>query len=257
MKVLKMPPFSMSLGPWIAPSEAKYAKSLSQEKEMMSALIDQLPAGHSFEQNFHYSVQNWLPFFWKGFNQTTAYTYRIPDLSNLEAVWGEFLDNARTDIRKAEKKLTCRSDLPTSEFIRVNRMTFERQGTNPYYSDETLTRIIEGSIAQGKGKTFYSVDSEGKTHSVAFFVFDERSAFYLAGGSDPALRSSGAMSHVMWSAMQFFSGKTKEFNFDGSMMEPVERFFRSFGALQTPYMRVWKHHRPEKLIQFAKGFMKR
>ena len=28
------------------------------------------------------------------------------------------------------------------------------------------------------------------------------------------------------------------FDFEGSMLRPVERFFRGFGSLQTPYLRV-------------------
>jgi phosphatidate phosphatase APP1 len=28
------------------------------------------------------------------------------------------------------------------------------------------------------------------------------------------------------------------FDFEGSMIEPIERFFRGFGAVQTPYFHV-------------------
>jgi hypothetical protein len=31
---------------------------------------------------------------------------------------------------------------------------------------------------------------------------------------------------------------TDVFDFEGSMLRPVERFFRAFGSRQTPYLRV-------------------
>ena len=31
---------------------------------------------------------------------------------------------------------------------------------------------------------------------------------------------------------------TDVFDFEGSMLQPVERFFRAFGSRQTPYLRV-------------------
>ena len=60
------------------------------------------------------------------------------------------------------------------------------------------------------------------------------------GGSDPNLRNSGAMSLCMWEAIKFASTKTKKFDFEGSMIESVERYFRAFGAEQKPYFHITK-----------------
>jgi hypothetical protein len=59
------------------------------------------------------------------------------------------------------------------------------------------------------------------------------------GGIDPAF-SSGAFSLLMWHAIQFASQVTTRFDFEGSMIESIERFFRSFGARQVPYLHVQK-----------------
>jgi hypothetical protein len=44
----------------------------------------------------------------------------------------------------------------------------------------------------------------------------------------------------MWEAIKFARSVTRQFNFEGSMIEPVERFFRAFGAVQTPYFQITK-----------------
>ena len=42
----------------------------------------------------------------------------------------------------------------------------------------------------------------------------------------------------MWEAIVRARQVTGVFDFEGSMIKPVERFFRSFGSRQTPYLRV-------------------
>lgn len=76
------------------PYPGKYANRLSEEKQLMTELTEQLPRFDLFRQNFHYSITNWLPFYCKGFQQTTRYTYRLSDLSDLDAVWAGFRENS-------------------------------------------------------------------------------------------------------------------------------------------------------------------
>ncbi|WDE99152.1 hypothetical protein PQO03_15055 [Lentisphaera profundi] len=95
-----MPPLTQIWGPWLAPAKCNYTKRLSQEKKMMTELIDQLPPFSQFSQSWHYNYQNWLPFYWKGFQQTTKYTYLIEDLSNLDKTYEKFQSKIRTDIKK-------------------------------------------------------------------------------------------------------------------------------------------------------------
>jgi len=89
-------------------------------------------------------------------------------------------------------------------------------------------------------KFFFGIDKEGKIHAAVYLVWDENSAFYLMGGGDPELRNSGTTSLCMWEAIQFAAGVTKRFDFEGSMIEPVERFVRAFGAKQYQYFSISK-----------------
>jgi hypothetical protein len=60
------------------------------------------------------------------------------------------------------------------------------------------------------------------------------------GGGDPHLRTSGAGSLVLWEAIKFAATVSEQFDFEGSMIEPVERFFRAFGGTPTPYFSIQK-----------------
>ncbi len=251
LTLLTQPPLTQNLGPWIRPTNAKYSKKLSREKDLMVALIDQLPRYHYFSQNWHYSNTNWLPFHWKGFEQTTRYTYFIDDLDNIESIWAEAQDNIRREIRKAKNRfdLVVNSDLPISEFFELNKLTFSRQGLAIPYSEKFVKNLANQAKDRKQCRWFIAQDKEGKNHAGVLLVWDSESAYYLMGGGDPELRNSGATSLCIWKAIEFASTVTKRFDFEGSMIEPVERFFRGFGAKQTPYFTLT--HRPCRWLNTA------
>ena len=240
--LLTHPPLTQTLGPWFSPSKAKYAKALTEQKDLMQALIDQLPAFDLFVQNWNHHNTNWLPFYWRGFSQTTLYTYVLPDISDEDLIWSGLQANIRTDIRKAENrfKLTIRDDIGLDAFLRLNRLTFERQGKALPYSEEFVRRLDAACGERDCRKILIAVDSEGRHHAGVYIVWDENSAYYIMGGGDPELRNSGATSLCMWHAIRYAATVTRQFDFEGSMMESVERFFRGFGSRQTQYFRITK-----------------
>lgn len=242
LTVISQPALTQSLGPWLRPSSAKYAKQLSQEKDLLQALFAQLPPYAYYNQNWHCSRKNWLPLYWQGYEQTTRYTYRIETLQDMNAVWADTQANIRTDIRKAEKQVVIRSDLPLERFIELNKKVFERQRMALPYTEALLRSIDSAAGTQNARQIFIAEDEQSRLHAGVYIIWDKDCAYYLMGGGDPDLRSSGATSLCMWHAIQFAATKVKTFDFEGSMLEPVERFFRAFGAKQTPYFSITKNN---------------
>lgn len=247
--VLSQPPLTQYLGPWFSPNPKglKYAKKLSREKELMTSLINQLPKYDAFSQSFAPEVGNWLPFYWRGFDQTTRYTYRLNNLCNLELVWSGFQEKVRTDIRKAAKLgVSVERSSDIEAFLDVNEMTFRRQGIKPSYSRSFVKRLFLACQANDAGTIFLARGRDGRVHAGSLLVWNEHCAYYLMGGGDPELRNSGATSLAIWHSIQFAATVSRIFDFEGSMIEPVERFFRGFGAVQSHYFSV-THIRSKRL----------
>jgi lipid II:glycine glycyltransferase (peptidoglycan interpeptide bridge formation enzyme) len=78
----------------------------------------------------------------------------------------------------------------------------------------------------------YAIDRESNIHAAIFVVWDHESAYYLLGGGDTDYRNSGATSLLLYNAIKKVSAKVDRFDFEGSMMEPIERFVRGFGSKQ-------------------------
>ena len=242
LKLCTLPELTQYLGPWIRPSQAKYAKIIGQQKDIMIDLIEQLPRFDYFLQNWNYNQTNWLPFYWKGFRQTTKYTYVIDDMSSLDIVLSNFQENIRGDIKKAKNRynLILQDNPSIEDFIQLNRKVYERKNIKMPHNEQTLIKLDRICVQRNARRIFIAIDEDGRPHAGAYIVWDKNSAYYLLGGSDSKLRNSGASSLCMWEAIKFASTVTKEFNFEGSMIEPVERFVRGFGGKQRLVFNISK-----------------
>jgi hypothetical protein len=254
--IVSMPKLTQTMGPYIVyPKGQKYDKKLSYEKEIMMQLIDQLPEVDFFFQNFHARILNWLPFKWRGFEQSTYYTYVLEDLSDLNSVFQNFRSNIKTDIRKAQKVIKIAEEKDLSLFYQINKMTFDRQKIAMPYSLEWLTHVDNACQKKNRRKIFMAYDNKNNLHAAIYVVWDRNTMYYLMGGGNPRYRNSGATSLLLWEAIQLASQKKLQFDFEGSMLEPVERFFRAFGATQIPYFRITKSRNRfiKLMIAFYKG----
>jgi len=248
-RYLVHPPLTPVLGPWIRPTEAKYTKRLAQEKRLMAALIEELPDYDYFFQKWHRSIDNWLPFYWRGFEQTTMYTHVIDDLGDVDALWQRVDSRIRGDIRKARNRngLTVRDSDDLDAFIDINETVFLRQGRALPYSHDVLRRLDAACSQRAARKIWIAADDEERIHAAIYVVWDESCAYYLMGGAAPVSRTTGASSLLIWEAIRHAATVTRSFDFEGSMVESIEHFFRGFGGRQTPYFAV--SHTKSRLVR--------
>jgi len=238
-KLMIMPLLCKMLGPYLC-AEFRTAR---QEHKLYKALIDQLPAVHYFEQNFHYQVQNWLPFYWQGYRQSTAYSYCL----DLQVATDQLFQQLDTDYRnnkipKAQKQLTLSHEGSIEELYAINAMSFERQGLRSPFSLAYLKKLDQALVRQNARQLFFARDTEGRLHSVAYLAWDQQSSYLLIAGDDPALRKSGGGILTVWEAIRYSQQRgLKTFDFIGSMIEPIERVRRKFGAQQVHYSMIKKY----------------
>lgn len=256
IKYITQPILSQTSGIHIIyPENQKYERRLSYEKEVMNEIIDQMEELDVayYQQNFHYSVTNWLPFYWRGFQQTTRYTYVIEDLRDLDKVYMDFSNNVRRRIKKASKIVSIKDNLSIEEFYNINTMTFDRQNLDIPYSLESLTRLDNSCIKHNCREIFYAIDENNVIHGALYIVWDDNSTYGLMAGANPKYRNSGASTLLVWNAIKHSSEKVNKINFGGSIVEPIENFFRPFGAVQKPYFEISKAFKYKPLFNIYKS----
>jgi len=252
---LGMPPGTPWLGPWLRqPQGQKYAHALSRSHRLLSELIDGIPRRCFFRQSFSPEQTNWLPFYWRGFRQTTRYTYLIDLTKDLSSIQQEFKSNARGKIRKANGLVTVKVADDVERFRRLLDLTFARQNLRNPFTRAHLERVDQVLDARAARAIFLATDKAGLDHSALYLIWDAESAYVHMVGEDPALRSSGAGMLLAWEAIQFAKTELRLpiFNFQGSMIQSVESVRRELGARQAPYHSVWRDKR-SRLGRLAVG----
>jgi hypothetical protein len=241
--IIGMPLLTQTLGPYIKyPAGQKYEAKLSWEQEVMEYFIDKLPSFSVFSVNFHKSITNWLPFYWSGFHQTTRYSYVIPKGMSFD----EVLKNCSNDTKRRLLRLNELGIKPYESFdvgnlYRLASLTFKRKTMEIPYSYDFFYNLARACMQNDACKIYFVDDTDGNKVAGGLFVYDKNTVYYLVGGIDPEKKNLGAMNLVMFEGIKFALETGREFDFEGSMVKEIEKYFRSFGAIQVPYFRVYKY----------------
>ncbi len=233
-------------------SQAKY-----QEKVINAAcaFISSLQID-VYEQQFHYSFQNWQPYFWNNYTCTTRYTYVIQDTSDMAKVIDNFSTNCRNSIRKGQFITQISRDISPDTFYSEHEKVFLRQNRSCPFSRETWYCLYKACIEHDAGQMFCAKDTAGNIHALLFLVWDEASVYHLLGGYMPEFSSSQAYSALIYHGICVAHEKGLPYDFEGSMIRQIAVAFRQFGGIPTPYYRIRKVFNPEIVWQEAESYIR-
>ena len=163
-------------------------------------------------------------------------------ISNSEnELWQGLKESLRRNIKKAEKQLTIEESNSISNLYQLKA---ERKNIEPVnYSLDYLNKIIKA--VNNNYILYYAKDENQSIIAGVLVVYDNDKAYYLLGSVKESHKNSGALSLLLWKSI--VKCKTLgifHFNFEGSMLKPIERYFRSFGAEQYVYFEVEKINNP-------------
>jgi len=247
MPILKKKQFGFSLSrmplitPYLGPYFSKKFRSVKQQEKLMRTIIQELPKFDFFDQNFHHSITNWLPFYWEGFEANVRYSFLINLEEDLEKIFQNISSNYRNNkIGKAKKSLKIVSNRKLQEFYEVQKKTFEKQKMQVPYSFDFIKKFDAVLEKENTRKIFFAIDEKEQIHSVAYLTWDEKTAYFQMTGSDPIFRNSGAGVFIIWETIKFAKevlGKS-QFDFAGSVIENIAKVRQEFGAEQVPYFNV-------------------
>jgi Acetyltransferase (GNAT) domain len=213
----------------------KYLTNLKRHRDIMTALANY--AKERFKKIDCYlapEVVDVQPFMWAGYSVRVTYTYRI-DLTDLDQVWRNMEDKRRNDIRRAERDgITVDDKVRIEDVLRLTEKTYQRQEGEVHFS-ELATRIEHALFPQNQCRCFVARAPDGTPLAGIFMVWDEKEAYYFLGGYDSeGHRGAGAL--AIWHAIRYAGANLglQRFDFLGSYLIKLERFFRDFGGIWTP-----------------------
>jgi len=243
LPVVQNPPLTAYSGPWLVGADPVWPahKRLSLSYRTLEKLISKLPGVLFFQQTFRPEIQAGLPFYWAGFRQTTRYTYRLPDTSDLPGLYAALKNTLRTDLRHAEMQLEIVPEENPKPFFDLNKQSFLRKKLRQPYAFDTFLRLHRALTERGQGQGFIARDREhGNICAGLFLAFDAEEAGVVLAGLDARCRQLGALHALYWQAIRFCSERGLSLDFEGSMNPGIEHVFRAFGGQPVPYQQVWR-----------------
>lgn len=206
-----------------------------------------------YEQQYHYSFENWLPFFWNRYTALTRYTYVISDTSNTEKMWENVSSSYRNLIRKGYKMAKVCEGEDADEFWCLHKKVFEKQGMECPFSYDLWIRLYDSCKEHGCGKILYAKDDRKNTLSVLFLVWDEQSMYHLLGGSMPEYQHLQTYNMLTWEGIKLASQMGLKYDFEGSVIKRISKSMRQFGGKPMPYFRIRKIFNPDIVWEEAQS----
>lgn len=247
MTYILQPQLTQFSGPlFFYPQDCSESQRLDFEKDTLDRLLDQVEAASPAFVLMHCSptITNWLPFYWRGYSQTTRYTYRLEDISDPQRLFEAFDPEKRQrKIRRYNDSTTVRFDMTPSDFATFHRDYWKAKGKKDLLDCAFIERVCRTAIDRSNGVIASLHDEQGRLLVARFVAYDSQCAYALLSACDLQLHRSGHNETLIWKMLQYLSDKTKSFDFEGSMNPGIEYFYRSFGARQTPFFAITKHNR--------------
>jgi len=242
-KIITKAILTQNNGIWIKyPLSQKLSSRLNYEEKIINQICDHLESLPiaKYEQQYHYSFKNWLPFYWRQYNAITRYTYVIDNTSDMELVRENYSSKIRNEINNARKKLKIYESNDLKAFFGINTLSFSRQNMKIPYTFELFTNLYKECSERNCCKLLFAGDNRNNMQSVAMIVWDQDSVYYLLNGTDPDFKHLQGNALLIDKSIEIAHDLGKKFDFEGSVIKGIEKSFRQYGGEPKPYFRIFK-----------------
>jgi hypothetical protein len=237
----RMPLFTAYFPVWVSDSASRKRERIyHRENLILQNLIGQLPKPWLLDMQFDPGFSNGLPFYEQGFHLSVRYTCLLEELGDIARISREMESATRNHIRRARDIVEIDKAGSLDVLYDLIGHSFGRQGKKTPFSMTQLA-TADACLAQRGMRSIYVASADGKPHAAVYLVRDLKKTTLLLSGTHPKYRQSGALYLLLWEAIKDAAKYTPTFDFEGSMIPPIERVFRSFGARRVPYLRVTRY----------------
>ncbi len=240
MKYIIMPQQTQTGGVWVKPQYVNSASVLQEIAADFQTGLDALNLSYYYQ---HFPLNSRMPdlFAQFGFKVNDRVTYRIEDLSDIDAVIDSFSKNKKRQLQKALSS-TVDFDLDAEKFYYFHQGCLLERKKHISYTREFFLVLYTKCIEHQQGQIIAIRGPEGQLQAAAFVVWDNNSLYYLIPAYSEAEKDSGASARLVLEAIKYARKVSKSFDFEGSMIRGVANHYKQFGSQPVPYKSVEKYY---------------
>lgn len=255
LRFIKLPPYTPHCGLFFN-YEAKNKSSLNNfSKEIISGMCDYISSRKAALTilAFPSTIVDLQPFIWNKYKVVPNYTYRIDLAQSMSAIISNFDSKHRNAINRAVKENVevQVNALKAEELYRFFSHSLKAAGANVYHKE--LGAIFSGFAEPGNSFSL-AAKKDNRLLGAIFCIYDKRCCYYLLGGVIKENGVQGVNNLLVQKGIERARELGCEvFDFEGSMLKGVEKFFRGFGPGLEPYFTINKASLPlEMALKFKK-----
>lgn len=170
-------------------------------------------------------------------------TYRIEDLSNLDAVIDHFTKNKKRQLQKALSLHAEHDRINAEQFYRFHTHCLVSRRQHISYSREFFLVLEQKTRRLSQSEILTICNADGDIYAAAFLVWDNRSLYYLIPCLDMEQKESGAGALLALEAIKVAREKGVAMDFEGGTMSGVASHYKQFGTTKTSYFAVERYYK--------------
>ena len=248
---LVMPPMTHAAGPSLSPDLYGCESSRSLRRfTICSALIAQLPqAGHIWFA-LHRRETETLAFEAAGFSTAVDFTVDIAP-NKPELLWRGMRDKTRNVIRRAQEALTPQAIDDPALFLEFYEENLRKRGLLNRFDRRICGNLMTACLERGRGRLLFAIDGTGAPQAAIFTVWDHEAEYYLMSTRAPD-SGNGAISLLIWTALQESAACGRIFDLDGINSRTNHMLLTGFGGTLRPRYLVSRTSTQFKIAQSLK-----
>lgn len=173
----------------------------------------------------------------EGFEIQERPNYLLKLNQSYDDIYDAYSSNVKRNLKKARKeRFTLTSNIKPERLVGLMRDFHEKRNMKvPEQTYHAAHRIIYNCLHRGLGFMSGALDSEGELCAAIFFMYHTPKIVNLLNVTTDKGREHGAMHYLLDAFIQNHAGKRVMLDFEGSEIEGIARFYKSFGAENHPY----------------------
>ncbi len=221
--------FNPSLCPYTGP----IIFDRSRQKEILTQLWQSLP-------NHDIILQSWLPEIYttpQNAQISQKTTFLIDCNTSIDDLWTQLSGDYRRKIRKATQNLKIKIIEDVDLLLDFSIKNFPGDESKFPYPRDLFHKMDKATKIHGNRKIVGAIDNNNRLVAMAYFLYDEMTTYNMINAAEHSYNHHG-MNLLIWKEIEHSVESGKIFDFEGSSIKGVQRFYKGFGGSMVKYPHV-------------------
>ena len=244
IKAVCVPPLTQYMGPFVhIDNSINSPRHFSAEALILTGLLNEIQEkGNFYAQKWGPWQSNWLPAYHCRFNQSSRITFYVDGRQDYSVVKANYSSQVRNKLHN-KNGIAIREETAPSILYDMAVESLRKVDKKPKYSSQELERLIIACVKNEGGRQLVAYSATGHPLASVLLLEDNLNLYYYIAGEYAQFRGQNAPTLLVDECIQVACKKRKGFDFTGSMLPNVSKFYQSFGAQIINYNMLTKDNR--------------